>query len=94
MNLQEGSFYVDSATPYPSVDAALNQSAEAEISRELVYHGPPFSNLDEELQESLEAYLESRGVNEELASFISAYSEFKENTEYISWLEKMKKFFH
>lgn len=94
MNLQEGSFYVDSATPYPSVDAALNQSAEAEITRELVYHGPPFSNLDEELQESLEVYLESRGVNEELASFISAYSEFKENNEYISWLEKMKKFFH
>ncbi|EJS43277.1 mam33p [Saccharomyces arboricola H-6] len=94
MNLQEGSFYVDSTTPYPSVDAALNQSAEAEITRELVYHGPPFSNLDEELQESLEAYLESRGINEELASFISAYSEFKENNEYISWLEKMKKFFH
>ncbi|CAI4064621.1 hypothetical protein SKDZ_09G0960 [Saccharomyces kudriavzevii ZP591] len=94
MNLQEGSFYVDSATPYPSVDAALDQSAEAEITRELVYHGPPFSNLDEELQESLEAYLESRGVNEELASFISAYSEFKENSEYISWLGKMKKFFH
>lgn len=93
MNLQEGSFYVDSVTPFPSSDAALNNSAEAQIGRELVYHGPPFSNLDEELQEALEVYLESRGINEELASFISAYSEFKENKEYIDWLEDMKKFF-
>ena len=93
MNLQEGSFYVDSVTPFASKDAALNESAEAELSRELSYHGPPFSNLDEELQETIEIYLSSRGINEELSSFISAYSEFKENNEYIQWLENMKKFF-
>lgn len=93
MNLQEGSFYVDSVTPFASKDAALNESAEAELSRELAYHGPPFSNLDEELQETIEIYLSSRGINEELSSFISAYSEFKENNEYIQWLENMKKFF-
>ncbi|QLL32345.1 hypothetical protein HG536_0C05140 [Torulaspora globosa] len=93
MNLQEGSFYVDSVTPFKTAQEALDQSAEAEVKRELVYHGPPFSNLDEELQESLEVYLESRGVTEELASFIGAYSEFKENQEYIKWLNDMKKFF-
>ncbi|GMM55381.1 Mam33 protein [Maudiozyma humilis] len=94
MNLQEGSFYVDSVTPFASKDAALNESAEAELSRELSYHGPPFSNLDEELQETLEIYLSSRGINAELSSFISSYSEFKENNEYIQWLESMKKFFN
>ncbi|CAB4252238.1 similar to Saccharomyces cerevisiae YIL070C MAM33 Acidic protein of the mitochondrial matrix involved in oxidative phosphorylation [Maudiozyma barnettii] len=94
MNLQEGSFYVDSVTPFATKDAALNESAEAELSRELSYHGPPFSNLDEELQETLEIYLSSRGINEELSSFISAYSEFKENKEYIQWLENMKSFFN
>lgn len=93
MNLQEGSFYVDSVTPFKTAQQALDQSAEAEVKRELVYHGPPFSNLDEELQESLEVYLESRGVTEELASFIGAYSEFKENQEYIKWLNDMKQFF-
>lgn len=93
MNLQEGSFYVDSVTPFKSIDQALNESADAELNRELVYHGPPFSNLDEELQESLEVYLESRGINEELASFIGAYSEFKENNEYVDWLESMNQFF-
>lgn len=93
MNLQEGSFYVDSVTPFKTAQEALDQSADAEVKRELVYHGPPFSNLDEELQESLEVYLESRGVTEELASFIGAYSEFKENQEYIQWLNNMKQFF-
>lgn len=93
MNMQEGSFYVDSVTPYESAEDALNESAEAEIKRELGYHGPPFSNLDESLQESLESYLESRGITTDLTSFISNYSEFKENNEYIQWLSKMKKFF-
>lgn len=94
MNLQEGSFYVDSVTPFKTAQEALDQSADAEVKRELVYHGPPFSNLDEELQESLEVYLESRGVTEELASFIGAYSEFKENQEYVQWLGNMKQFFN
>lgn len=94
MNLSEGAFYVDSVTPFPTADAALNESAESEVKRELVYHGPPFSNLDEELQESLEAYLESRGITEELASFIEGFSEYKENQEYIKWLNNMKNFFN
>ena len=93
MNMQEGNFFVDSVTPYESADAALNESAEAEVKRELRYHGPPFSNLDESLQDSLESYLESRGITNQLVSFISNYSEFKENNEYIQWLNNMKKFF-
>ncbi|KAH3902735.1 related to Mitochondrial acidic protein MAM33 [Saccharomycodes ludwigii] len=94
MNLHEGSFYVDSVTPYKSAKAALDESAQAEVSRELVYHGPPFSNLDEELQESLEVYLESRGVDENLTTFISAYSEYNEEKEYVNWLKTLKKFFN
>ncbi|CCF56431.1 hypothetical protein KAFR_0B01320 [Kazachstania africana CBS 2517] len=94
LNLQEGTFYVDSVTPYKSTKDATDQSAEAQMNRELLYHGPPFSNLDEELQESLELYLENRGINQELASFITSYSEFKENNEYIDWLSKMKSFFN
>ncbi|EDO14987.1 hypothetical protein Kpol_387p13 [Vanderwaltozyma polyspora DSM 70294] len=93
MNLAEGSFYIDSVTPYENEQKALDESAEAEVSRELVYHGPPFSNLDEELQESLELYLESRGITSELSSFITSYSEFKENHEYVNWLDNLKQFF-
>lgn len=93
MNLAEGSFYVDSVTPYKTEAEALDESAESEVSRELVYHGPPFSNLDEELQESLEVYLESRGITSDLSTFITSYSEYKENVEYINWLGSMQKYF-
>lgn len=93
MNIQEGSFYVDSITPFETAELALADSADAESKRDAVYHGPPFSNLDEQLQESLEVYLESRGINEDLAGFIGTYSEFKENNEYVNWLKKMKGFF-
>ncbi|CCE64923.1 hypothetical protein TPHA_0J01010 [Tetrapisispora phaffii CBS 4417] len=93
MNLAEGSFYVDSVTPFETETAALDRTADSEVKRELAYHGPPFTNLDEELQEALEVYLESRGITSELTSFITGYSELKENTEYISWLNNMANFF-
>lgn len=93
-NLNEGIFHIESITPYSSGEEALSDSAEAEVKRGLVYHGPPFSNLDESLQQSLESYLESRGIGQEMASFITAYSEFKENNEYIFWLKKMQNFFN
>lgn len=93
MNLEDRSFFIENVTSFKSIDELLSDSADTQFKRELQYKGPPFSNLDEELQESLELYLESRGINEELATFISVYSEFKENNEYISWLKKMKTFF-
>ncbi|AET41326.1 Mam33p Ecym_8030 [Eremothecium cymbalariae DBVPG len=93
VNFQEGAFYIDSITPFESAELALSNSAEAEAKKDLVYHGPPFSNLDESLQEAFEIYLESRGINDELVSFISAYSEWKENNEYVGWLQNMKNFF-
>lgn len=93
MNLQDRSFYIDSVTPFKSAADVLHDTAESQFNNNLKYRGPPFSNLDEGLQESLESYLESRGINEELSEFICTYSEFKENNEYISWLEDMKGFF-
>lgn len=93
MNLQDRSFYIDSVTPFKSAADVLHDTAESQFNNDLKYRGPPFSNLDEGLQESLELYLESRGINEELSEFICTYSEFKENNEYISWLEDMKSFF-
>lgn len=93
MNMQDSSFFVDSVTPYDDAQLALSDAADAQVTKDLSYHGPPFSNLDESLQDSLESYLENRGINEDLSSFISNYSEFKENNEYINWLNKMGNFF-
>lgn len=56
------------------------------------YQGPQFSNLDESLQIALENYLEEKGINEELADFIFAYSEVKEEASYRSLLGNVSKF--
>jgi complement component 1 Q subcomponent-binding protein len=54
--------------------------------------GPPFNNLDEDLQILLEKYLEERGINTRLALFIPDYIDHKEQKEYIKWLNNIKNF--
>ncbi|AAS51203.2 ACL025Cp [Eremothecium gossypii ATCC 10895] len=93
LSVSEERYYINSVTPFDSSEAALSETAEAEVKRELTYQGPPFPNLDDSLQQSLEQYLVSRGINDEFMSFITSYSGHKENAEYVNWLEKMKKFF-
>lgn len=57
-----------------------------------LYTGPPFNNLDEDLQILLEKYLEERGVNTRLALFIPDYIDHKEQKEYVKWLNSVKQF--
>jgi complement component 1 Q subcomponent-binding protein len=56
------------------------------------HQGPPFNNLDEDLQILLEKYLEERGINTRLALFIPDYIDHKEQKEYIKWLNNVKNF--
>lgn len=56
------------------------------------YQGPQFSNLDESLQLAMENYLEEKGINEELADFIFAFSEVKEESAYRHLLGNVSKF--
>jgi complement component 1 Q subcomponent-binding protein len=57
-----------------------------------MYAGPPFGNLDEDLQVLFERYLDERGINTSLALFVPDYIDFKEQKEYLSWLENVKGF--
>lgn len=59
---------------------------------ESTYAGPPFTQLDEEVQGILESYLNARGINNHLAMFIPDYIDVKEQKEYLSWLERVKAF--
>lgn len=51
-----------------------------------------FETLDLGLQEEIDKFLQERGINESLALFIPEYAEFKEQTEYVKWLGKVKSF--
>lgn len=90
---EDGSTFIESVTTYANSNEALTETSEAEHKRELLYNGPAFSNLDEALQVNLENYLTSRGINEELYQFILNYGLFKENVEYVRWLNNLNKFF-
>lgn len=51
-----------------------------------------FDHLDEGLQTDFEAFLEERGIDSSLALFIPDLAEYKEQKEYIKWLEGVQKF--
>lgn len=89
---QNGMVGIHNLHHYP--DAALAQAKTAEKAHEAqnLYVGPPFENLDEDLQMLLERYLDERGINTALAVFVPEYIELKEQNEYLRWLSSVKYF--
>jgi complement component 1 Q subcomponent-binding protein len=91
--LQISAVAADGAIEVETVNYVPKASAlQAEIGKEAQeaharYEGPPVGNLDAELQLLLERYLEDRGINAELANFLPDYVEYKEQKEYVSWLQ-------
>ena len=72
-----------------------NALSASELLREVsetAYTGPPFQQLDEEVQSLMESYLDVRGVNTALALFVPEYIDVKEQREYLGWLGRVKSF--
>lgn len=84
---QDGLFQIEEVSYFNKPDLAHAQTAEKDWDRQSLYAGPPFENLDEDLQSFLERYLEERGINSELANMIPDYIQVKEQKEYVRWLE-------
>ncbi|VEU20899.1 DEKNAAC101907 [Brettanomyces naardenensis] len=93
LSLLNNDFAVTAITNFDNAELALSDSPEAAAARDLTYSGPSFSNLADELQESLEQFLVSRGIDNQLGEFVLAYASVKENSEYVSWLDNLKTFF-
>ncbi|CAD6572729.1 MAG: Mitochondrial acidic protein mam33 [Tremellales sp. Tagirdzhanova-0007] len=68
------------------------KGAEGDWARRSRYMGPQFEHLDSSVQEAFQAYLAERGVTEELAQFVLQYCEYKEQKDYMSWLQDAKGF--
>jgi complement component 1 Q subcomponent-binding protein len=84
---QDGDFLIEDLAWFENAENADPQTAEANWSKQSLYAGPPFANLDEDLQLLMEKYLEERGINTRLALFIPDYIDHKEQKEYIRWLK-------
>jgi len=89
---QDGQIVIDNVYYYTDANLAKADSAEKEYQRQDMYVGPPFGNLDEDLQVLLERYLDERGINTALALFVPDYIDMKEQKEYLKWLSNVKAF--
>lgn len=89
---QDGDFLIDNVYYFADADLAEPEHAEQDWKRKSVYAGPPFGNLDEDLQVLLEKYLGDRGINTQLATFVPEYIDYKEQKEYVNWLKNLKGF--
>lgn len=77
---------------YPRGDLVDPKTTEAAKEAQNLYGGPAYQHLDIELQQMYEDYLKERGINEQLFYNLSRYVEYKEQREYVQWLDNMKKF--
>ena len=83
---QDGEIVIDNVYYFKNTELADAKTAELDWKRRNLYEGPPFGNLDEDLQVLLERYLDERGVNTALAMWVPEYIDFKEQREYLDWL--------
>ncbi|GAB1317606.1 Mitochondrial acidic protein mam33 [Madurella fahalii] len=89
---QDGSIVVENLFYYKDAKLAHSSSPDAVHAAQDTYPGPPFGNLDEDLQILMERYLEERGISQALAMFVPDYMDIKEQREYMSWLNNVKAF--
>ncbi|KAG8529351.1 uncharacterized protein KY384_005987 [Bacidia gigantensis] len=89
---QDGEIVIDNVYYYKDGKLADAETAELDWKRRNLYEGPPFANLDEDLQVLLERYLDERGINTALALWVPEYIDFKEQREYLDWLSNVKGF--
>ncbi|KAL9231983.1 hypothetical protein vseg_007136 [Gypsophila vaccaria] len=54
------------------------------------YTGPPFWELDDQLQDELNIFLEERGIDSDLCAFLHSYIGHKDKAEYLRWLESIE----
>jgi len=78
MTCQEGNFVIENISFYEDTKLGVELTAEADWKRRGLYIGPQFDTLDVAVQEEFERYLQERGVNESVASFIPEYATYKE----------------
>ncbi|KAF7918789.1 uncharacterized protein EAE98_009567 [Botrytis deweyae] len=87
-----GMIVVDNVYYYADAAHAYAKTTEAVHQRQDMYVGPPYANLDEDLQVLMERYLDERGINQALAIFVPDYIDMKEQKEYLRWLKNVKGF--
>lgn len=90
--VQDGMHIIENVYYFTDASFAYAKTPEKIHARQDMYSGPPFANLDEDLQVLMERYLDERGINTALAIFVPDYIDMKEQKEYLRWLSNVKDF--
>lgn len=86
---QDGIMVIDNVHYFKDAKYVDPKTSEHDATIARLYTGPPFGNLDDDLQVLFEKYLDERGINTTMALFIPEYIDFKEQKEYLNWLTSM-----
>jgi complement component 1 Q subcomponent-binding protein len=89
VGIEDSTVYVVNVDYFADSKLAPPNSLEQEKKNSSLYTGPAFNTLEEDLQQHVDQYLKDRGIDESMANFVTTYSEYKENVEYVKWLEGM-----
>ncbi|PVU94750.1 hypothetical protein BB561_002281 [Smittium simulii] len=89
---REGCIGVNQMNFFNNPKTALYNSSEAQFARDSSYIGPTYAHLSEDLKNNVDSFFEARGIDAGLTMFMQDYIEFKEQKEYLRWLEQFKAF--
>ncbi|MCJ1322286.1 hypothetical protein MMC15_007634 [Xylographa vitiligo] len=89
---QDGMIVVENVYYFSDGGLAEAKSPQEEWDSRNLYTGPPYGNLDQDLQVMIEKYLDERGINTALALWVPDYIDYKEQREYLNWLSEVKYF--
>ena len=85
----EGELVIDGVAHHDSQKLAADMSAEGFTRKERSYQGPGISELSEPVVDSIAQYLEDRGLGDDFAVFLAAYSYWTEQEHYQNWLRQV-----
>ncbi|KAJ7083060.1 mitochondrial glycoprotein [Mycena belliarum] len=92
MSCQNGQFLIENIAFYEDAKLGRDTGLEADWKRRGLYIGPEFSTLDVAVQEQFEKFLEERDLGESTAFSLPEYAAYKEQKEYVRWLNNVKGF--
>lgn len=85
--IQDGDLQIEEISHFKDAAVANAHTAEKDWTRQSLYAGPPAENLDPELIAFWGRYLEERGLNVEFQNMVTDFISYKEQNEYVRWLE-------
>lgn len=92
LSVEEQELILENVAHYTDAAVAKDDTIGGEKKRAKLYNGPVISELDATFVDSFVGYLEERGVNDELAVFVTEYIFWVEQQEYENWLSAIAKF--